>query len=143
MFIKQLSVFIENKAGRLSEILNVLSENHIDISALSIADTSEFGILRMIVNDPETAKKCLRESGVIVKTTDVIGMVVDDKPGALAKAISLLSNEGIVVEYTYAFLGTNNGGALVVLRANLPDKAEEVLTKAGIGIVSASEIYRV
>ncbi len=143
MFIKQLSVFIENKAGRLAEILNVLSENNIDISALSIADTSEFGVLRMIVSDPVLAKEKLRESGVIVKTTEVIGMVVDDKPGALASAISLLSEKGIIVEYTYAFLGSDAKGALVVLRTNKPEEAEVVLKTAGIGIINAAEIYRV
>lgn len=143
MFIKQLSVFIENKPGRLSEILNVLSENNIDISALSIAETTEFGVLRMIVSYPEAAKTKLRESGVIVKTTEVIGMVVDDKPGALAQAITLLSENGVTVEYSYAFLGNNNKGALVVLRADMPEKAEEILKTAGIGMVSPAEVYRV
>lgn len=143
MFIKQLSVFIENKAGRLSEILNVLSENNIDISALSIAETTDFGVLRMIVNDPEVAKAKLRESGVIVKTTEVIGMVLDDTPGAMAKAITLLSENGIVVEYSYAFLSSNNNGALVVIRTDAPEKAEKVLLDAGIGLVKPSEVYRV
>lgn len=143
MFIKQLSVFIENKAGRLSEILNVLSENNIDISALSIAETTDFGVLRMIVSNPEVAKAKLRESGVIVKTTDVIGMVLDDTPGAMAKAITLLSENGIVVEYSYAFLSSNNNGALVVVRTNAPEKAEKVLLDAGIGLVKPSEVYRV
>ncbi len=143
MFIKQLSVFIENKAGRLSEILNVLSENNIDISALSIAETTDFGVLRMIVSDPEVAKLKLRESGVIVKTTEVIGMVLDDTPGAMAKAITLLSENGIIVEYSYAFLSSNNNGALVVIRTDLPDKAEKVLLDAGIGLVNPSEVYRV
>lgn len=143
MFIKQLSVFIENKAGRLSEILNVLSENNIDISAMSIAETTDFGVLRMIVSDPETAKTKLRESGVIVKTTDVIGMVLDDTPGAMAKAITLLSENGIIVEYSYAFLSSNNKGALIVVRTNLPEKAEEVLMSAGIGLVKPAEVYRI
>lgn len=143
MFIKQLSVFIENKAGRLSEILNVLSENNIDISAMSIAETTDFGVLRMIVSDPEAAKTKLRESGVIVKTTDVIGMVLDDTPGAMAKAITLLSENGIIVEYSYAFLSSNNKGALIVVRADLPEKAEEVLLNAGIGLVKPAEVYRI
>lgn len=143
MFIKQLSVFIENKAGRLSEILNVLSENNIDISAMSIAETTDFGVLRMIVSDPDTAKTKLRESGVIVKTTDVIGMALDDTPGAMAKAITLLSENDIVVEYSYAFLSNNNKGALIVVRTNLPEKAEKVLTEAGIGMVKPAEVYRI
>ncbi len=143
MFIKQLSVFIENKAGRLSEILNVLSENSIDISAMSIAETTDFGVLRMIVSDPDTAKVKLRESGVIVKTTEVIGMVLNDTPGAMAKAITLLSENGIVVEYSYAFLSNNNKGALIVVRTNLPEKAERVLKDAGIGMINPAEVYRI
>jgi hypothetical protein len=97
----------------------------------------------MIVSDPETAKTKLRESGVIVKTTDVIGMVLDDTPGAMAKAITLLSENGIVVEYSYAFLSSNNKGALIVVRTNLPEKAEEVLMSAGIGLVKPAEVYRI
>ncbi len=143
MFIKQLSVFIENKAGRLSEILNVLSESNIDISAMSIAETTDFGVLRMIVGDPDTAKAKLRESGVIVKTTDVIGMVLDDTPGAMAKAITLLSENDITVEYSYAFLSSNNKGALIVVRTDLPEKAEKVLLDAGIGLVKPAEVYRI
>lgn len=143
MFIKQLSVFIENKAGRLSEILNVLSENNIDISAMSIAETTDFGVLRMIVSDPDSAKLKLRESGVIVKTTEVIGMVLNDTPGAMAKAITLLSENDIVVEYSYAFLSNNNKGALIVVRTNLPEKAEKVLKDAGIGMIDPAEVYRI
>lgn len=142
MLIKQLSVFIENKKGRLSEILGVLSDNNIDISALSIADTSEFGILRMIVSDPETAKQKLRESGVIVKTSDVIGMIVDDKPGALAKDIQLLSENGVTVEYTYAFLSRNHENALVVLRTDDNEKTEKILSENKIGMASPSDCYR-
>ncbi len=142
MLIKQLSVFVENKKGRLSEILGVLSDNNIDISALSIADTSEFGILRMIVSDPETAKQKLRESGVIVKTSDVIGMIVDDKPGALAKDIQLLSENGVTVEYTYAFLSRNHDNALVVLRTDDNEKTEKILSENKIGMASPSDCYR-
>ena len=143
MFIKQLSVFIENKAGRLSEILNVLSENNINISAMSIAETTDFGVLRMIVDDPDAAKAKLRESGVMVKTTDVIGMVLDDTPGAMAKAITLLSENDIMVEYSYAFLSSNNKSALIVVRTNLPEKTEKVLLDAGIGLINPAEVYRI
>lgn len=143
MFIKQLSVFIENKAGRLSEILDVLSDNSIDISALSIAETTDFGVLRMIVSDPNLAKEKLRESGVIVKTTDVIGIVLDDTPGAMAKVISLLSKSGITVEYSYAFLASKNNGALIVMRTDDKIKTEKLLLDAGIGLVDPAEVYRV
>ena len=139
MFIKQLSVFIENKAGRLSEILNVLSENHIDISAMSIAETTEFGVLRMIVNDPDTAKVKLRESGVIVKTTNVLGLVLDDKPGALADVITMLSQKGVIIEYSYAFLSSNNKGALIVLRTDDQEHTENLLKEAGVEIIKWEE----
>lgn len=143
MFIKQLSVFIENKAGRLSEILDVLSENGIDISALSIAETTDFGVLRMIVSNPDLAKSKLKESGVIVKTTDVIGIVLDDTPGAMAKVISLLSKANIIVEYSYAFLANKNNGALIVIRTDDKVKTEKLLLDAGIGLVNPAEVYRV
>ena len=143
MLIKQLSVFIENKKGRLSEILDVLKESNIDISALSIADTSGFGILRMIVSDPETAKIKLRESGVIVKTNHVIGIVVDDKPGSLAKEIKVLSDNGVVVEYAYAFLSSSKDSALVVLRADDNELAEKILTENGIDMIDPKDCYRI
>ena len=143
MFIKQLSVFIENKAGRLSEILNVLSENHIDISAMSIAETTEFGVLRMIVNNPDVAKEKLRESGVIVKTTNVLGLALDDKPGALANVITMLSEKGVVIEYSYAFLSSNNNGALIVLRTDDQERAEKLLLECGVGLINPAEVYRI
>ena len=141
MFIKQLSVFVENKKGRLSEILDVIKD--INISALSMADTTDFGVLRMIVSDPDLAKQKLTESGVVVKTTDVIGMVVGDTPGSLAKEIRCLTDNGIVVEYTYAFLSRNNDNALVVLRTDNNEKAEVILKENGIDTISPIDCYRI
>ena len=143
MYIKQLSVFIENKAGRLAEALKVLSDNGIDISALSIADTSEFGILRMIVSDPALAKEKLFESGVIVKTTEVMGIVLEDKPGALANVVALLADNGIVVEYAYAFLGCDKEKALVVISVDNQEGAVEILKNSGVTTINPSDIYRV
>ena len=127
MYTTQLSVFVENKFGRLSEILNVLSEHDINISALSMADTSEFGILRMIVDDTEKAKIVLRESGVIVKASTVIAIDIDDTPGCLAKIVEKLKNGGVSIEYTYAFLGREHNSAQVVLRVDDTEKAEKLL----------------
>ena len=127
MYTTQLSVFVENKFGRLSEILNVLSEHEINISALSMADTSEFGILRMIVDDTEKATKVLKESGVIVKATPVIAIDIDDTPGCLAKIVERLKNGGVSIEYTYAFLGREHNSAKVVLRVDNTAKAEQLL----------------
>ena len=127
MYTTQLSVFVENKFGRLSEILNVLSEHDINISALSMADTSEFGILRMIVDDTEKAKTVLKESGVIVKASTVIAIDIDDTPGCLAKIVEKLKNGGVSIEYTYAFLGREHNSAQVVLRVDDTEKAEKLL----------------
>lgn len=127
MYTTQLSVFVENKFGRLSEILNVLSEHNINISALSMADTSEFGILRMIVDDTEKAKIVLKESGVIVKASTVIAIDIDDTPGCLAKIVEKLKNGGVSIEYTYAFLGREHNSAQVVLRVDDTEKAEKLL----------------
>ncbi|MBO5713227.1 MAG: ACT domain-containing protein [Clostridia bacterium] len=127
MYITQVSVFVENKFGRLSEILNELSENNINIRALSIAESSEFGILRMIVDDTEKASKVLKESGVIVKTSQVIAIDIDDTPGCLAKIVEKLKNGGVSIEYTYAFVAKEENSAKVVLRVDNTEKAEEIL----------------
>ena len=131
--IKQISVFVENKSGRLSDILNVIGKNGIDISALSIADTTDFGIVRMIVNDPDN---------LVVKVTDVIALAVADKPGGLAGEIEKLKNAGISIEYMYAFIGKSDKGALVIVRVENPEKALEVLKDENVTVVSPEEVYR-
>ena len=119
--IKQISVFVENKSGRLSDILNVIGKNGIDISALSIADTTDFGIVRMIVNDPDKAAEILKSNNLVVKVTDVIALAVADKPGGLAGEIEKLKNSGISIEYMYAFIGKSDKGALVIVRVENPE----------------------
>jgi hypothetical protein len=99
MYVKQLSVFVENKFGRMAEILSALAKNEIDISALSLADTSEFGILRLIVDKPELAVSVLKEEGVIVKLSDVLAIAIDDSPGGLSKALDVLTEANVVIEY--------------------------------------------
>ncbi len=121
MFATQLSVFVENKTGRLSEILNAFSEHHINIRALSIAENSEFGILRLIVKETERAYDILKREGFIVKKTEVISLPLEDKPGALAKIVDKLSEEGVGIEYLYAFVSPENG-ANVVFRLDNPEK---------------------
>ena len=140
--IKQISVFVENKSGRLSDILNVIGKNGIDISALSIADTTDFGIVRMIVNDPDKAAEILKSNNLVVKVTDVIALAVADKPGGLAGEIEKLKNAGISIEYMYAFIGKSDKGALVIVRVENPEKALEVLTDENVTVVSPEEVYR-
>lgn len=141
MSIKQLSVFVENKFGRVSDICNVLAEHHINMSALSIADTSEFGVARIIVDKPEEAKTVLRESGVIVKVTDVIGVAIDDKPGGLAAVLELLKEGGVSVEYLYAFLPKAKEHAMVVMKVNEPETAQRIFTMNGVTTVSMTDIH--
>ena len=137
--IKQISVFVENKSGRLSDILNVIGKNGIDISALSIADTTDFGIVRMIVNDPDKAAEILKSNNLVVK---VIALAVVDKPGGLAGEIEKLKNAGISIEYMYAFIGKSDKGALVIVRVENPEKALEVLKDENVTVVSPEEVYR-
>ena len=136
MFIKQLSIFIENKVGRLQAIMDTLSENEINIRALSIAETTEFGILRIITSDIEKAKKVLRDIDVISKITDVIAVYIDDKAGGLAKMLQAITNAEINVEYMYAFLGRTEGKALMVLKADDAKKAEQALLGSGMELAS-------
>ena len=140
--IKQISVFVENKSGRLSDILNVIGKNGIDICALSIADTTDFGFVRMIVNDPDKAAEILKSNNLVVKVTDVIALAVADKPGGLAGEIEKLKNAGISIEYMYAFIGKSDKGALVIVRVENPEKALEVLKDENVTVVSPEEVYR-
>ncbi len=143
MIIKQLSVFVENRNGRMLDIARTLAQNDIDISALSLADTSDFGVLRLIVDKPDKAKKALNDIGIVVKISDVIAIVMDDAPGGMAKALEVISNNGISIEYMYACIGKTSGKALMVLRTEDTEKAEEILDVNGFGIVSPGDIYRI
>lgn len=140
MFIKQLSIFVENKFGRLEAIIDCLSKNNINLRALSLADTADYGVLRVIVDDADKAKVALSEIGVISKLTDVVAVYLDDRSGGLASALSVLKGDDISVEYMYAFLGRKEGKALMVLKADDEQKAEQVLSKNNIPMVTQDEI---
>lgn len=141
MFIKQLSIFVENKFGRIAKIVDLLSENDINISALSIADTTDFGILRLIVNNPDKAVAVLGEGGVVSKCTDVIAVAIDDQPGGLSKVIDTLTNAEITIEYMYAFVGKKADKALMVVRTDDMVKSIEVLKAGNIEIITSADIY--
>lgn len=141
MFIHQISVFVENRAGRLADITGVLASNSIDIRALSIADTTDFGILRLIVDQPEKAVEALKAGGITVSKTEVIAAKLSDEPGALHKILSVLCDEGIVVEYVYAFLTRKDADACVILRVENNVKAVEALQRAGEKLLTGAEIY--
>lgn len=140
MFIKQLSIFVENKVGRLQSIINALGENDVNIRALSIADTTDFGVLRIIVDNPDKAKLVLKGLGVISKTTDVVAVYIDDRSNGLASVLNLVSDAGIGIEYMYAFLGRTEGKALMVLKADDEVKLEEVLSDNGVTLVGQADI---
>lgn len=141
MVIKQLSIFVENQPGRLAEITNALCQKDIDIRALSIADTTNFGILRLIVNHPARAESILKEQGFTVSQTDVIGVGVTDEPGGLARALNVLNEAQIGVEYMYAFVSKAEKTAYVILRVENNAQAIEVLEDNGIKVLSHEEIY--
>lgn len=140
MFIKQLSIFVENKFGRLEAIIDTISKNGINMRALSIADTTDFGILRVIVDDTDKAKKCLNDIGVIAKATDVIAVYIDDKTGGLGEVLGYLTEEKISVEYMYAFLSRNTSKALMVLKADDEAAAEKVLRLKGIEMLDPKDL---
>ena len=142
MLIKQLSVFLENKKGRLCAAVDVLAQNGIDISALSLADTAEFGVLRLIVDDPRAAQKALAASGVTVCLTDVVAVAMEDVPGGSVGILRLLSEAGINVEYLYACVGKVSGQALMVLRVDDEEAAESLLRQNGLDKVRPGDIYR-
>ncbi len=143
MLISQISVFLENKQGRLAEVTRILGENNIDISALSIADTTDFGILRLIVNQPGKAIEILQQHGFAASINSVIAIEVEDKPGGLAKALSILDKKGISIEYMYAFVGTcKNENAMVLLRVEDPQSALEILKNEDFIIKSPNDVYR-
>lgn len=140
MFIKQLSVFVENKAGRLEPIIKSLGEGGINIRALSIADTTDFGILRIIVDDDKKAREILKENGVISKVNDVIAVYIDDRSGGLASVLDIVSKADVNIEYMYAFLGRKEGKALMVLKADDEAAAEKALKDGGIEIADENNL---
>lgn len=141
MKVEQISVFLENKAGRLAEVTQTLSEAGINIRALSLADTSDFGILRLIVSDHEKATSCLKEKGFTVGRTDVVAVEVPDQPGGLHHILTTLSTNGVNVEYMYAYVQAGGTSAHLIFRFDRVDQAVEVLQANNITIVPGSELY--
>ncbi|MBE7058066.1 MAG: ACT domain-containing protein [Ruminococcaceae bacterium] len=141
MSVKQISVFLENKAGRLADVTKVLGSNNIDINAISIADTTHFGILRLIVSNPDMAEKILREAGFTVTTTPVLAIAIEDTAGSLSVALDALNSKQIGVDYIYAFVGKTQSKALVIFRVEDIPAATTVLTQAGITVLKDEEVY--
>lgn len=139
MSIKQLSVFVENKAGKLKEITDIIASADIDIRAMSIADTKEFGILRVIVNDIDRAKQFLEDDGLVLSVTDVLGIRLEDRPGGLASIMGTLSEIGVNIEYMYAFL-TRTENAYLVVRVADAETTGQALEAKGIILLTDEDI---
>jgi hypothetical protein len=141
--VAQISVFLENKQGRLADVARTLGDNGISIRALSIADTSDFGILRLIVDNPLKAADTLREANFTVSLTDVIAVSMPDKPGGLAKVVQTLSDADINIEYMYAFVTQSEEDAVVVFRVEQLDAAIAALTAHGMRLLTGDDVYRI
>ena len=142
MSLKQLTVFVENKQGALVDITDTLAENNVNLRALSIADTQDFGLLRLIVNDNDTAVSSLSDKGYVLKITDVVGVKIGDAPGKLSKALSVLAEAGINVEYLYAFMARTEKHAYVVLRPTDNGAAEAALEAAGFHMITDADVEK-
>jgi hypothetical protein len=142
MKVEQISVFLENKAGRLAEVTRVLGEAGINIRALSLADTTDFGILRLIVDQYERARQVLKEKGFTVGKTEVVAVEVPDVPGGLSRVLRILAQAQINVEYMYAFVQHSGKNAVIIFRFDNLDDAIALLQKEGIHIYRGEEVYR-
>ena len=142
MAIKQLTVFIQNKKGTVVSVTDILSKNNINLRALSIAETQDFGILRLIVNDEKAAEAVLAENGYLIKVIDVVGVKIGDAPGKLTAALDVLDKANINVEYLYAFMARTEKHAYVVLRVEDNAVAEKALTDAGFKMISEADINK-
>lgn len=141
MSVKQISVFIENQPGKLAEATRYIAEHGVNLRAMSIADTRDFGILRIICDEPEKSADILREGGYITNVTDVLAVGIKDAPGSLAAILDVIAAAGTSVEYTYAFLGTRMAGAFMIFRVDDNAKAAAALEKAGIKTVEQSDMF--
>ena len=141
MKLEQLSIFLENRSGRLAEIMGALAGAGVNIRALSLADTADFGILRLIVDKIDQAKQALKGSGFTLGKTEVLALEVPDRPGGLAEILRILGKAGINVEYMYAFVQRSLDNAIVIFRFDELDRAIQALTAAGIRILRGEELY--
>ena len=140
MFVKQISVFLENRQGRLEDFTSVLGAGGVDLIALSIADTSNFGIVRAIVNDEEKAVEVLKANGYTAKLTDVLAVGIADQPGGLAVALKALGKGNISIEYLYTLMRRVGDKAVIIFRVDQPEKAAELLQAAGVQLFSHGEL---
>jgi hypothetical protein len=143
MKIRQISVFIENESGRLYDVTKLLGENSLNIRAMSLADTSDFGIIRFIVNDPGKAHKVLKENDFTVGLTDVIAIAIPDKPGGLSEVLSMFAGDHINVEYMYAFVNNSGEDAVMIFRFDDTEKALSVLKQKNVRLLTEEQLFNI
>jgi hypothetical protein len=141
MKVEQISVFLENRPGGLEQVTGILKDAGINIRTLTLADTSDFGILRMIVNDVEAASRVLKEQGLRISRTNVVAVEVPDRPGGLHGILEVVAKNGINVEYLYAFVERSGENAVIIFRLDAPDKAIEVLKQNGFTVLPGAKLY--
>jgi hypothetical protein len=141
MKVEQISIFLENKSGRLAEVTHILATAGINIRSLSLADTADFGVLRLIVDQAERAREVLKANGFTVSKTDVIAVAVPDRPGGLAGILRVLDGAGINVEYMYAFVQRSGDNAIIIFRFEALEQAIQVLAGAGVRVLTGEELY--
>jgi hypothetical protein len=141
MYITQISVFAENRPGSVLEISSALQDAKINIRAMTIADTTDFGVVRLIVDKPEEAVRALRENGMAAHKTDVIALKADDRPGGMHNALAALAEENATVEYSYGFAVPTKSGAVVILRCRDQERAARALTGRGLTLLCADDIF--
>ena len=141
MRAEQISVFLENKAGRLAEVTAILAESGVNIRALALADTSDFGVLRLIVSDNEKAITALKNQGFTVGKTDVVAVEVEDRPGGLHRILDVLNRAGVNVEYMYAFVTQSGNNAIMIFRFDDIDEAVRLLKENNVKVINGSQVY--
>jgi hypothetical protein len=141
MLVEQIAVFVENKPGRLAAITKILADDNINIRALSVADTADFGILRLIVDDPQKAAKSLQDGGFTIVVTEVVAIEVEDRTGGLATVLAHLADAGVSVEYMYAFVNRSGENAIIISRFEHMENAVKVLEGTGVKLVSKEQVY--
>jgi len=141
MRVEQISVFLENKAGRLAEVTSILAEAGVNIRALSVADTSDFGVLRLLVDDNKKAEENLKNRGFTIGKTNVVAAEVEDKPGGLHKILDILNRADLNVEYMYAFVQQAGTNAIMIFRFDNTDEALSVLEKSGVTIIEGNKLF--
>ena len=139
MFIKQLSIFLENKGGSLGEVLKILSGQNINIASASLADTNDFGVLRLLVSDSDKAYKVLKENGITSKISDVLGVCVPNETGGFSKVVQLILDAGLNISYIYG-LSVQNDGANIVMKTDDQEKTIDILQKAGVKLLAQADL---